>query len=159
MIFSKTSEYAVRSLIYFAVHPKKDRATVKAVSRSTGVPQAYVAKIFQCLSQCGILLSQRGPRGGYALAVPASELPLLRVVQSVDDMSKSSFSNCLMGLEKCQDLNPCPLHEVWKKAKEEMLEQLGDSTIADVAKLGRKFRNGKHRRSILSKGMRNVFTV
>src|SRR5689334_20077745 len=120
MIYSKTSEYAIRSLIYFAERADKECVTVRAVSRSTGVPQSYVAKIFQCLTQSGILSSQRGPAGGYTLLIPSKELTLLQVVQVVDDVSKSSFSNCVMGLDKCNDKNPCPLHDVWKSAKEKM---------------------------------------
>ncbi len=159
MIYSKTSEYAIRSLIYFADHPEKTRATVKAVSRETGVPQAYVAKIIQCLARNRILLPQRGPAGGYSLSVPPSKLTLLRVVQTLDDLSRSSFSNCVMGLEKCNDRNPCPLHDIWKAARDRMLEKLGSSTISDIAKLGRKFKPGKHRRLQLSGAMRDIFTL
>lgn len=159
MIYSKTSEYAIRSLIYFAEHPEKTRATVKAVSRETGVPQAYVAKIFQCLARNGTLLPQRGPSGGYSLSTPPSKLTLLKIVQTLDDFSKSSFSNCVMGLEKCNDRNPCPLHDVWVAAKERMLAKLGSTTISDIAKLGRKFRPGKYRRLRLSGAMRDIFTL
>ena len=159
MIYSKTCEYAIRSLIFFADHPEKDCVTVKAVSHGTRVPQSYVAKIFQCLAQCGILQSQRGPSGGYSLLVHPSKLTLLKIVQALDDLSKSSFTHCVMGFDKCDDKNPCPLHPVWKEAKEKILEELASSTILDMAKLGRHFRDGKHRRLVLSSGMRGIFTT
>lgn len=159
MIYSKTSEYAIRSLTYFADRPEKELATVKTVSRETGVPQAYVAKIFQCLAQGKILDSQRGPSGGYSLLVAPTKLTILRVVEAMDDLSKSSFANCVMGLDKCNDKNACPLHDVWKKAKDQMMEKLASSTIADVAKLGRKFRAGKHQRLVLSDNMRSLFSI
>jgi Rrf2 family protein len=159
MVYSKTSEYAIRSLIYFAEYPEETRVTVKAVSRETGVPQAYVAKIFQCLARDGVLLAQRGPSGGYALSIPPHKLTLLRVVQTLDDFSQSSFSNCVMGLEKCNDRNPCPLHDIWVAAKNRMLDRLASTTISDIAKLGRKFRPGKHRRLRLSGAMRDIFTL
>ena len=159
MIYSKTCEYAIRSLIYFADHPKEKSATVKEVSKESHVPSSYVAKIFQCLAQSRILNSQRGPAGGYSLAVAVSELTLLKIVHALDDLSKSSFSNCVMGLNKCNDKNPCPLHPIWTKAKEEMLEELASSTLLDVAALGDKFLWGKQRRFTLSKRMREIFTV
>jgi Rrf2 family protein len=123
------------------------------------VPQAYVAKIFQCLVRSRILCSRRGPAGGYSLAMPLSKLTLLKIIQALDDLSKSSFSNCIMGLNKCNDKNPCPLHPIWAKAKEKILEELGHSTILDVAALGNKFRLGKQRRFTLSKRMRNIFSL
>jgi Rrf2 family protein len=159
VIYSKTCEYAIRSLIFFAEHPEKKSATVKEVSKETGVPQAYVAKIFQCLVRSRILYSQRGSRGGYAPFIPASKLTLLKVVESLDDVSKSPFSNCIMGLQKCNNINPCPLHDIWAKAKEQMMKKLSSSTILDVSKLGDKFRQGKQRRHFLSKHMRSIFTT
>ena len=159
MIYSKTCEYAIRSLIYFADHPEKDSATVKTVSRETKVPQAYVAKIFQCLARRRILSSRRGPNGGYALLIAPAKLSLIKIIHALDDLSQSSFSRCVMGLQKCNDRNPCPLHPIWVKAKEEMLERLGSSTISDVAVLGDKFKIGRQRRFLLSKHMRNIFSV
>ena len=84
MIYSKTCEYAIRSLIYFAHHPEKDSVTAKQVSRETKVPPAYVAKIFQCLSRSGILTSRRGPRGGYVLAKEPRRVTVSDVVRILD---------------------------------------------------------------------------
>ena len=159
MIYSKTCEYAIRALIYFAESPEKEYATVRDVSQASGVPQAYVAKIFQCLTHANILRSRRGASGGYFLAMPVGDLTLLRIIQSLDDLTKSPFSNCIMGFDKCNDRNPCPLHPVWAKAKEKMLERLADTSIADVAALGDRFRKGRQRRRVLSKRMREMFTV
>ena len=159
MIYSKTCEYAIRSLVYFSDHSEKKSATVKEVGNESRVPSSYVAKIFQCLVQSRVLNSQRGPAGGYSMAVPASELTLLKIFHALDDLSKSPFSNCIMGFDKCNDKNPCLLHPIWTKAKEEMLEKLAASTISDVAALGDKFRWGKQRRFTLSKRMRDIFSV
>lgn len=158
MIYSKTCEYAIRSLSFFALYPEKESATVKEVSRGTGVPHAYVAKIFQCLAHSRILTSQRGPAGGYTLLVAPAKLSLLKIVQSLDDLQRSPFSLCIMGLHACDDKNPCPLHDIWAKAKEKMLKTLSSTTVADVAHLTGEYRHGKHRRFVLSKKMREIFT-
>lgn len=159
MIYSKTCEYAIRSLIYFADHPEKASATAKEVGGESGVPAAYVAKIFQCLVKARILSSRRGPGGGYSMLIPASRLTLFKIVQALDDLSRSPFSNCVMGLNKCDDKNPCPLHDIWSEAKNQMLKQLDASTISQVAALGDKFRCSKQRRYFLSKRMRGIFSV
>lgn len=41
MIYSKTCEYAIRALIYFADHPEKKSATVKDVSKESRIPSSY----------------------------------------------------------------------------------------------------------------------
>ena len=159
MIYSKTCEYAIRCLMYFSDHPEKKVATVKEISKESRVPASYVAKIFQCLVRSRILTSQRGPIGGYSLVTPVSKLTVLEIVHALDDLSKSPFSSCSMGLDRCNDKNPCLLHPSWAKAKEQMLEELATSTIANVASLGSKFRWGRHQRSMLSKRMRDVFSL
>lgn len=87
------------------------------------------------------------------------ELSLLKIVHALDDLARSSFSNCIMGFDKCNNKNPCPLHPIWTKAKEKMLEELAALTIEDVAGLGDKFRWGKQRRFALSKRMRDIFGI
>ena len=159
MIYSKTCESALRALIFFADHPEQRSATVEEVSEESHVPSSYVAKIFQCLVRSKILRSQRGPAGGYSLAVPAGELTLIMVVHALDDPSRSPLTHCVMGFQKCNDKDPCPLHPVWKKAKEEMVAELEHLTLRDVAALGNKFRYGKQRRFTLSKRMRDIFSA
>lgn len=157
MIYSKTCEYAIRALVYFNRNSAKP-AKIHRVSRSSGVPNAYVSKIFQCLVRSGVLASERGPRGGYTLLIPPSRLSLMQVIQALDDLSRSPFSNCIMGLHQCSNHNPCPLHETWAAAKEEMLSKLNLYTIADIAGLLGRFRRGRASRLALSKKMRGVFS-
>ena len=158
-MFSKACEYGIRALIYFADYPEKRKATVSEVSRESGIPKSYVAKIFQCLVKAHVLRSHRGTSGGYELTIPVSKLSLLHIIHALDDPARSTFSNCVMGLSKCDDSNPCPLHPVWKRAKEEMLDRLANSTLSDVAALGDKFRWGKQRRFMLSRRMREIFSI
>lgn len=160
MIYSKTCEYAIRALASFVGTDGQPRsATVKQISRKSNVPAAYVAKIFQCLVKSGILTSRRGPAGGYELIVAPDKLTLLRVVESLDDLSQSAFTNCVMGLARCDDVNPCPMHEVWSDAKTRVLERLARYTIFDISRLQARFRRRGGGRPRLSKKMREVFSV
>lgn len=160
MIYSKTSEYAIRALIYFVDRPENaPLLTVREVSRGTGVPQSYIAKIFQCLVSSSILRSRRGPSGGFSLAVPAQKLSALKVVRALDNAAHSPFSRCVMGFRHCNDRVPCPLHPVWSDAKDKMREKLAQCTISDLAGLTGKFRPGRERRAVLSDRMRNIFSI
>jgi Rrf2 family protein len=48
------------------------------------VPPAYLAKHLQALSRAGLVESVSGPRGGYRLARPATEITALDVVEAVE---------------------------------------------------------------------------
>lgn len=156
MLYSKTCEYAIRALSYFPVHPENKRATVQDISAHSGVPAPYVSKIFQCLVQNGIVESHRGARGGYSLKIPASKISLMRVIRAMDDLEKSPFTQCIMGLHQCNDREPCPLHSIWADTKEKMMKKLSDKTVADVAHLVDKY-DPNPSRIALSESMRSVF--
>lgn len=157
MIYSRTSEYAIRALGCLASRPRGTPATLTEVSGETGVSRTYAAKIFQCLVGAGILGSKSGPRGGYFLRVDPARLTLLRIIRAVDDAAGSPLSGCVMGQAECDGRSPCSLHSVWVKARARLSRRLAAETILDAARLKDKSRWRRVRRSQLSKRMKHVF--
>lgn len=51
------------------------------------LPAAYLAKQLQAAVRAGVLAATTGPRGGFRLARPASEITLLHIVEAVDGAS------------------------------------------------------------------------
>lgn len=51
------------------------------------LPAAYLAKQLQAAARAGVLAATTGPRGGFRLARPASEITLLHIVEAVDGAS------------------------------------------------------------------------
>lgn len=157
MIFSRTAHYAIRALSYLASLEKNRPATIMEVHDKTDVPQAYIAKIFQCLIHAKIVNSKSGPRGGYLLKVDPANLTLLQVINALDDVSESPLSNCVMGQAECSDKNPCCLHTEWVKASGEISKKLAKETILGVMDVKKGAYRTQKKRSVLSKGMQKVF--
>ncbi|MGN9842208.1 RrF2 family transcriptional regulator [Nonomuraea sp. H19] len=51
------------------------------------LPSPYLAKQLQALVKAGVLSATTGPRGGFRLGRPASEITLLHIVEAVDGAS------------------------------------------------------------------------
>ncbi|OGC90344.1 MAG: hypothetical protein A2142_03130 [candidate division Zixibacteria bacterium RBG_16_48_11] len=131
MLYSKGTEYAIRSLAWMAKDNGHQARRVEDIARLSKVPAPFLAKTFQKLAKDGILSSVKGPAGGYRLAKLPSRLSLLDIVASVDGLY--SMQGCLMGQGKCSDSNSCPIHKKWKRVKNNILDFLKTATIADLA--------------------------
>ncbi len=157
MLYSKTCESAIRALIYFAKYPKKKGAALGEIARFAGVSESYLAKIFQALASAKIVESRRGPTGGWQMVIPVQKLAPIHVMQALEDFSQSLFERCIMGLKACSAEHACPVHFTWMKAKKQILADLTNSTISDLAQLSGRFSFDKKTKSLFSKKMRKVF--
>jgi Rrf2 family protein len=101
------------------------------VCAKAGIPESFTRKVFQALVQGDFLEASRGPGGGYSLTRPASEITLIDVVRAVD--GEDTFDHCILGFPICGGENPCPLHPVWARAKEQFLHHLGLVTLEEVS--------------------------
>ena len=81
--------------------PSTERISTKTLAEFHKVPKEYLSKCLQLLSKEGLIDSTLGPNGGYALAMPASQITLLQIVEAVEG-KQSSF--------QCTEIrknNPC----------------------------------------------------
>ncbi|MCB9853289.1 MAG: Rrf2 family transcriptional regulator [Phycisphaerales bacterium] len=87
MLRRKTAIYALLSLYDIATHVPENSGNkgMRAgdISERHALPRAYAAKILSQLAGAGILHSDRGPRGGFRLQRPASDISLYEVFQAV----------------------------------------------------------------------------
>lgn len=83
MQISAKSDYAIRALLNLAAH-EPELVKVDQLVREQGLPKKFVEAILGELRRAGIVRSQRGADGGYALARPAAEITLGSVIRAVD---------------------------------------------------------------------------
>ncbi len=127
-MFSQTSEYALRVIVYLAGCRGKP-VTNRIISAGTLVPQGYLAKVLQTLSRAGLVKSQRGLHGGTVLARAPEAMTLFDVVQAVDPIRR--IESCPLAL-LAHGKQLCPLHSRLDQAIGGIEQILRDSTIADL---------------------------
>jgi Rrf2 family nitric oxide-sensitive transcriptional repressor len=127
-MLSRTTEYALRAVIYLA-KTEGDNTTSQIIATATVVPDGYMSKVLNTLARGGIVTSQRGPTGGFSLAVPPKDLTMLRVVETVEPLPR--IKTCPLELaEHAEGL--CPLHAVLAKLVDGVELTLMSTTIADL---------------------------
>ncbi len=139
-MLSKSCENAIRAAVLLARKSENsDRKfiPVQELAEELELSFHFLAKILQRLTESSLLESFRGPRGGVALARPANEINLCDVITAID--GNRLFEDCVLGLSKCNDKTPCPMHRQWKKQRNELKVMFQKSTLADLAEDKRQF--------------------
>jgi len=132
MIYSRSSEYAIRAFVHLAQVPDGRYAMVKNIAESEDIPTHFLAKILQQLARKGLLRSSKGPTGGFALRVDAGDIRLLDIVEALDGLVP--YQQCASGLSECNDDMPCSMHDSWVALRSRIMDYLGKNSIADLAK-------------------------
>ncbi len=130
-MFSRSCEYALQSILYITLHGEKNKAVgLKEISESQQVPLHFLSKILQQLVKQKVLISTKGPHGGFSLNIPPAELRLLTIVEIVDGLD--IFDRCGIGLKQCSDKTPCPIHFDYKVVKEKIYKLLSEKTLSQL---------------------------
>ncbi|TDI69139.1 MAG: Rrf2 family transcriptional regulator [Bacteroidetes bacterium] len=130
-MFSRSCEYALQSILYITLHSKNGKAVgLKQISDSQKIPLHFLSKILQQLVKGKVLNSIKGPNGGFALNVSPNRLRLIKVVELIDGLD--IFDRCGIGLKKCSDKTPCPIHFDFKVVKEKIRQVLTEKTLSEL---------------------------
>jgi Rrf2 family iron-sulfur cluster assembly transcriptional regulator len=100
-MFSKACEYGIKASIFIAGASSTGRmVSLTDISDNIDSPAQFTAKILQNLVRKKIVVSQKGPNGGFSIPpAKAKQLSLLHIVEAID--GDQLFTGCALGFEKC----------------------------------------------------------
>jgi Rrf2 family protein len=132
-MFSKSTEYALRAIIYLAQKSSADQKIgIGELSDAIGSPKSFTAKILQNLTRDNRLISSvTGPSGGFFLTDKAKTKSLLHVLKLMQE--EEIITGCILGLKECSEINPCPLHHQYRLIKPQLMAMLDQKTIGELA--------------------------
>jgi len=143
MLLSRSGEYALRALIYIAEHGADAPVRTSAIAEALDMPRNYLSKLLHQLVGGGVLVSERGPRGGFRLAAAPQTLTLADALSPIE-MDRIE-RRCLLGRSECDDANACPVHERWQELANDINTFLLRTTLADLKTERRRARARKPR--------------
>lgn len=131
MIYSTTCAYGIHAVCRLAVLAPDGYARIQEICRNSDLPPLFVTKILRDLVRAGILRSAKGRHGGFGLARPADKLRLLDIVEVIDGLQ--SHRQCIVGLARCDDRQPCPQHDSFKPIRQRIISYLTETTVQQMA--------------------------
>lgn len=129
MKLSKTSEYALRILIFMAKEPSL-LYTAKQLVKELNVSDKYLRRLMTDLSKSGFIRSVQGRDGGYTFTKSIDDIFLYDIIDSVEGMDK--LNGCLLGFEKCSCTNPCAMHDNWQIVRSDLNKLFRETKLSDL---------------------------
>lgn len=133
MIFSKACEYGIKAAIYVAEQSiNGNRASLKGIAKEIDSPEAFTAKILQTLVKHNIITSVKGSTGGFEADIKKiKKTKLIEIVIAIDGSLHEE--KCVLGLSKCSEISPCPVHNKYKHIKKDIISMLEKTTLAEMS--------------------------
>lgn len=133
MKLTSKGRYAVTAMLDLALHVNEGPVTLAGISKRQGISLSYLEQLFTRLRKHGLVLSTRGPGGGYSLSRSAYEIPVAEVVTAVDESVDATRCG---GLGDCQDGRRCLTHDLWTDLSDQIYSFLSEITLGQLVDQG-----------------------
>ncbi|NOY53360.1 MAG: Rrf2 family transcriptional regulator [Deltaproteobacteria bacterium] len=131
MELTRAADYALRGVLYLSLQPEGTLSVISEIAEQMDIPEGFLARIFQTLAKSGIIRSHRGKKGGFSLALPAEEINMRKVIETME--GPIHLNRCLNGYGDCGRGTLCSLHDVWCRIQEQVITTLGETTFSYLA--------------------------
>ncbi len=105
--------------------------SARELAEATKIPQPTVGKLLKLLVREGLLVSQRGREGGYALARDPREVSVAEVIAALE--GPISLTECNLPVA-CEHETACPTRTNWQLVNRTILEALTRLSLAEMAR-------------------------
>ena len=131
---SKLTDYGIVLLAQLAREPDASPHNARELAAQTHLPYPVVGKVLKTLAREGILLSQRGSRGGYALARPPAEISVAKIIAALE--GPVALTECGLAPGLCEHEPLCGVRSPWEKINRTIATTLDRVSLADLVHAG-----------------------
>ena len=132
MKLSTKGRYAMVALSDIALQPEGTLVSLGDIATRQSVSLPYLEQLFVKLRRAKLVMSVRGPGGGYRLARPASEIRVVDVLEAVDEkvdaMHKGAGVSGGTSGSRAQSLN----NRLWEGLSAHVYVFLHQTRLSDV---------------------------
>ena len=130
MKLSTKGRYGLRLMIELALHEQNELITLKEIAKQQEISQKYLWSLITPLQKAGLVRAERGARGGYMLAMPASKITLRDIVVEVE--GPLSVVECVRMPTICHRNALCVARDVWVDVSNKIENALRSITLKDI---------------------------
>jgi FeS assembly SUF system regulator len=127
---TRQTDYGILLLSKMASHPMAQVHTAKHAAQESKIPLPMASKILKALAKGGLLVSQRGVKGGYRLAAAAERISIADVIQALE--GPIGITECSSNPGGCEQEGSCPVQSNWLRISLAMRDALDGIPLSDM---------------------------
>ena len=132
MKLTSKGRYAVMAMADLAKHNAKTPISLAEISLRQGISLSFLEQLFLRLKKNNLVLSSRGPNGGYILSKSPGEIKLSSIINAVDEKIKTV--KCKKESKKgCNGKSvKCITHDLWDDLENHINNFFEKNTLKDI---------------------------
>ena len=129
---SRETDYAVLLLTHLARNDALLLASARELAQETHLPLPTTSKLLKVLARAGVLISQRGPNGGYTLARNPEEINIVEVIGAIE--GPVALTDCVDRPGYCLHEPTCQVRGNWQTINSRVVDALRQISLAEMAR-------------------------
>lgn len=129
MRLTTKGRYAVTAMLDLALHADQGPVSLSDISRRQGISLSYLEQLFARLRRHKLVVSVRGPGGGYRLGRCCDEVFVAEVVDAVNE---SLDTTRCANKGDCQNGEMCLTHHLWSDLSDQIHQFLSQISLGDL---------------------------
>jgi FeS assembly SUF system regulator len=129
---SRLTDYGIVIMAHLAEREDDDSHNARELAKDTRLPAPVVSKILKSLTRAGLLVSQRGSKGGYSLARPPAEISVVEMIAALE--GPVGITECTIQPGACAQEPSCQVRDPWQRINGAVHAALAKITLADLGK-------------------------
>tara|TARA_Y100000590_G_scaffold123248_1_gene141131 strand:+ start:1893 stop:2333 length:441 start_codon:yes stop_codon:yes gene_type:complete len=132
MKLTSKGRYAVMAMADLAKNNAKRPTSLTEISLRQGISLSFLEQLFLKLKKNNLVLSARGPHGGYVLSKSPEEIKLSNIINAVDEKIKTV--KCKKESKKgCNGKSiKCITHDLWDDLETHINSFFEKNTLKDI---------------------------
>ena len=131
MRLTTKGRYAVTAMLDLALHSTQGPVSLSDISERQGISLSYLEQLFSKLRKQALVVSVRGPGGGYRLSRANQDI---YVAQIVDAVNESVDATGCKGRSDCQSGHTCLTHHLWCDLSDQIHDFLSQISLEQLVR-------------------------
>lgn len=133
MKLSTKGRYGLKAMLDLAVHNSEGQVVLKSIAQRQGLSENYLEQLFASLKKAKLIVSVRGPQGGYSLGDSTDNITVGDILRALE--GSLAPADCVsedFEAHGCGNSGYCVTRGVWEKIRDGINNVVDNITLQEL---------------------------